>query len=301
MGVILKGNTPKAMWPGIKEWFGRSYAEHSPEFQDLYDLDTSDKAWEELVELTGFGLPVEKLENTAVTYDDENQGFDHKLTNVAYGLGYIVSREERDDNQYAVVGKRRAQALAFSMRQGKEVVAATIYNNAFTSGTGGDGQYLCVTTHPTKSGNQSNLLATAADLSEASVEDMSIMVMNMVNSKGLNIALTPQSLHIPPDLYFEAHRLYDSALRPASAENDTNVIRNMGLFPKGIKVNHYFDDTDAFFIRTNCPGAMKWLQRIPLEFGQDNDFDTDNAKYKAYERYVPGWADWRGLVATPGA
>ena len=301
-GVITTGSIPKAMWPGIKFFFGRQYNEHQKEYPDLFELDTSDKGWEELVELTGFGLAVVKNQNTGTTYDSETQGMTHTLTNVAYGLGFMVTREERDDNQYAIVGKRRARALAFSFAQTKEIIAANVYNRAFTAGyTGGDGSVLCVTTHGTLTGSQSNTLATAADLSEVSVEDLCVMVMTATNSKGLKIALKPQSLLVHPNNFFEAHRIFDSQLQSGGANNDINVIRSQGIFPKGVKVNHYFDDTDAFFVRTNCPAAMVFLQRVRIEFKQDNDFDTDNLKYKGYERYIPGWGDWRGVYGSPGA
>jgi hypothetical protein len=301
-GVITTGNIPKAMWPGVKFWFGRQYKEHSPEYVDLYELEKSDKGWEELVELTGFGLPIVKTQNTGTHYDSEVQGVNHQITHVAYGLGFQVTREERDDNQYAIVGKRRARALAFSFRQGKEIVAANVYNRAVTAGyTGGDGQVLGSTTHPTVTGSQSNILATASDLCEVAVEDLVIMIMTAKNSKGLRINLRPKSLHVHANNFFEAHRLYDSTKQSGTANNDSNVLKDQGIFPQGVKVNHYFDDTDMFFIRTDCPASAVFLQRVQIEFKQDNDFDTDNAKYKGYERYSCGWGDWRGVYLTPGA
>jgi hypothetical protein len=180
-------------------------------------------------------------------------------------------------------------------------VAANVYNRFVTSGyTGGDGQVLGSTSHPTVDGTQSNILASASDLNEAAVEDLIVMIMTAKNSKGLSINLRPQSLHIHPDNFFEAHRLYDATKQSGTAMNDPNVLRDQGIFPKGIKVNHYFDDTDQFFIRTNCPVGMVFLQRVPIEFKQDNDFDTDNNKFKGYERYSCGWGDWRSVYGTPG-
>jgi len=301
-GPITTGSVPKSMWPGVKFWFGRQYKEHAPQYPDLFELDTSDKNWEELVELTGFGMAVVKDQNTGTTFDSETQGYTHTLTNVAYGLGFQITREERDDNQYSIVGKRRSRALAFSFRQTKETVAANVYNRAFTAAyTGGDGSVLCCTTHATSTGSQSNHLTTAADMSEVAVEDLLIQIMLATNSKGLKINLQPQSLIVPPNLAFEACRMYESDKQYDTANNATNAMRKKGVFPKGVKVNNYLTDTDAWFIRTNCPAGLVFLQRVPIEFKQDNDFDTDNNKFKGYERYIPGWGDWRSLYASPGA
>ena len=247
-------------------------------------------------------MAVVKNQNTGTTFDSETQGYTHTLTNVAYGLGFQITREERDDNQYSIVGKRRSRALAFSFRQTKETVGANIYNRAFTAAyTGGDGSVLCCTTHATSTGSQSNHLTTAADMSEVAVEDLLIQIMLATNSKGLKINLQPQSLVVPPNLAFEACRMYESDKQYDTANNATNAMRKKGVFPKGVKVNNYLTDTDAWFIRTNCPAGLVFLQRVPIEFKQDNDFDTDNNKFKGYERYIPGWGDWRSLYASPGA
>lgn len=302
MTIISTGLHPKALWPGIHEWFGRSYAEHPEEYPDLFDRETSDKAYEEDVEITGFGLAPVKTQGESVRYEAESQGFTKRYTHVAYGLGYVVTHEELQDNLYEVVSKRRAKMLAFSMRQTKENVAANVYNNGFTSGyTGGDGIILFSASHPTTNGNQSNLLSTAADLSEASIEDMAVQVMQAKNNKGLLISLMPQSLHIAPANYFEANRIVKSVQQNDTANNAINVINSVGLFPKGIKLCHYFTDTDAWFVRTNCPSGLTQFQREAMSFDQDNDFDTKNAKAKSYERYSFGWTDWRGVFGTPGA
>ena len=302
MAVISTGLHPKALWPGIHEWFGRSYAEHPEEYPDLFDRETSDKAYEEDVEITGFGLAPVKTQGESVRYEAESQGFTKRYTHVAYGLGYVVTHEELQDNLYEVVSKRRAKMLAFSMRQTKENVAANVFNNGFTSGyNGGDGVILFSASHPTSSGNQSNLLSTAADLSEASIEDMAIQIMQAKNNKGLLISLMPRSLHIAPSNFFEANRIVKSVQQNDTANNAINVIRSVGLFPQGIKLNHYFSDADAWFIRTNCPSGLTHFQREAMSFDQDNDFDTKNAKAKSYERYSFGWTDWRGVFGTPGA
>ena len=303
-GVITTGNHPKALWPGVKTWYGRQYNEHKEEFPDLYDMDTSGKAYEELVELTGFGLAPVKHQGRGVTYDSETQGTISRLTHVVYGLGYIVTEEELEDNLYMIVSKRRARALAFSLRQTKENVAANPYNRAWNSSyVGGDGVELISTSHPTKSGNQSNQLTIGADICESAGEDLIIQIMGATNSRGLKINLMPQSLHVHRSDWFEANRIYKSVLQNDTANNAVNVLKTLNAFPKGIKVNHYFSDADAWFIRTNTPSStgMVGLIRRPMKFTRDNDFDTGNAKAKATERYVFGWGDWRGLYGSPGA
>ena len=299
-GVITTGNHPKALWPGVNAWWGRSYDEHMVEYTDLFDTETSGRAYEEDVGLTGFGLGVIKPQGSSITYDTESQGYTTRYTHVTYALGYIVTMEEIADNLYAVVGKRRARANAFSMRQTKENVGANVYNRAFNSSyLGGDGQVLICSTHPTKSGNQSNVLSTAADLSQAAVEDMVIQIMGAVNERNLKINIMPRSLHIHRNDYFLAKKLFDSDKEAFTGDNTTNVIK--GVFPGGVKVNHYFSDSDAWFVRTNVPDGMKHFERMAIQFGQDNDFDTKNAKAASIERYTFGWTDWRSVFGTPGA
>lgn len=301
MAVITTGTHPKALWPGIKEWWGRSYAEHQEEYPDLFETETSDKAYEEDVEITGFGLAPVKPQGSSINYDVETQGQINRYTHVAYALGYIVTYEELRDDLYEVVSKRRAKQLAFSMRQTKEQVGAAVYNNAFSSSfTGGDGVSLINASHPTVAGNQSNVLTTAADLSEASIEDLTIQIMQALNSRGLKISLMPQSIHVPTQLWYEANRVLKSVLQSDTANNAINVLKATNVFPKGIKMNHYFTSATAWFIRTNAPTGMKHYERDAIMFDQDNDFDTKNAKAACYERYSFGWSDWRGLFGTPG-
>lgn len=301
-GVITTGNHPKALWPGIRAWFGRQYDEHQVEYNDLFGMETSRQAYEEDVLVTGFGLAPVKAEGASVMYDSETQGYTKRYTHVAYSLGYIVTKEEMDDNLYETVSKRRSRALAFSMRQTKENVAANVYNRATTAAyTGGDGATLLSTSHPSKAGNWSNTLATAADLSEASIEDLVIQIHAATNDRGLKISLMPRCLLVHPQNMFEAHRIVRSTLQSNTANNDVNAIRSMNIFPDGIKMNHYFTDTDQWFIRTNCPSGMIGFDRKIEDFAQDNDFDTSNAKAKKYERYSFGWTDPRGLYGSEGA
>ena len=301
-GVITTGNHPKALWPGMRAFWGRQYTEHPQEWSEIFETKTSEKNYEEDAEVTGFGLAPVKAQAGAVTYDSESQGQTKRYTHVTYGLGYVVTREELEDNLYEVVSKRRIQALSFSIRQTEEIVAANIMNRAFnTSYTGGDGKAMIVSDHPTVDGTQSNVLATAADLSEASIEDMIIQIMNAKNSRGLRISLMPQALIVSPSEAFNATRILKSTLQSGTANNDVNAIRTMGLLPKGVIVNHYLTDTDAWFIKTNAPNGLMRFNRRATEFKQDNDFDTENAKAKSTLRFSVGWTDWRGCFGTPGA
>ena len=300
MAVITTGTHPKALWPGIKAWWGRSYEEHVPEYPDLFEIDTSDKAYEEEVEITGFGLAPVKPQGQQIFYDTEVQGPVSRYTHVAYALGYIVTYEELRDDLYEVVSKRRAQQLAFSMRQTKENILAGIYNGAFTGTLGADGTYMISASHPTVSGNQSNLLTVAADLSELAVENMCIQIMQFTNNRGMKISALPVSLHVPPQLWFEANRIYHSVLQNDTANNAINVLKATSIFPKGIRTNHYFSSATAWFIRTNVPRAVQYFERDKISYDRDNDFDSKNAKAACYERYSGGWSDWRGVAGSPG-
>jgi len=297
------GNHPKLLWPGIKKIWGAAYSEHPMEYVDIFDMDKSTMSYEEDVHVTGYGLAPVKPEGQSTTYDSMTQGYTSRYINVAYSLGYIVTREELDDNLYFKKSSVRAKALAFSGRQTKETVAANVLNRAFNSSyTGGDGVELCATTHTDDvGGTWQNELTTAADLSEASLEDMLVLISNAKNGKNLKIALMGEKLIIPTALQFEAERILKSSQRVDTANNDINAMRSKGMLPGGIAINHYLTDTDAWFVKTNCPEGLKGYQRVAAEFTQDNDFDTDNAKAKFYERYVFGWTDPRGIYGSPGA
>ena len=302
MGVIYTSNHPKALWPGVKAWFGRMYDEHVEEYSKIFDRDSSTRAYEERVELTGFGLAPVKNQGGSISYDSETQGITSRLTNVTYALGYVVTMEELQDNLYEMVSKRRSKALAFSMRQTKETVAANILNRGFNSDyTGGDGKELLATDHPTLDGTQSNELTVAADLSEAALEDLLVQIMQAKNSRGLRIALKGDKLIVPPALFYEANRILKSALQNDTANNAINALKATNALPGGIVLNHYLTDTDAWFIKTNCPEGLIYQERMAMEFEQDNDFDTKNAKAAAVERYAFGWVDWRSIYGTPGA
>lgn len=301
--AITSGSFAKALWPGVNAWYGQAYNEHNVEYSDLFDKNTSRKAWEEDMGTSMFGLAAVKPEGSSILYDTAEQGYLQRYTHVTYGLGFIITREMVDDDLYDVIGKKRSQGLAFSMRQTKEVIAADVYNNGFdvTNYPQNDGNAILDTANPTKNGGTYDNITSAATLSEASLEDLCVLIMGATNDRGLNISLIPQTLIVPPALVFEADRIVNSPLRVGTANNDLNSLKNMGKFPGGVKVNHYLTSATAYFIRTNCPDGCKHFERRADDFTMDNDFDTDNAKYKATGRYSFGVTDRRGLYGNAGA
>jgi hypothetical protein len=301
MSVITSGNHPKLLWPGLNALFGK-YKDFPYEHTQVFDVNTSDKSYEEDQELPGFGLAPVKAEGAGVSYDTHAQGYTSRYTNVTYGLGFIETIEAVEDNKYKDRAQKRTTMLARSMRVTKETVMANIINRAFDSTyLGGDGKELIATDHPTLNGTQSNELTVAADLSEASMEDLFIQIMNATDSRGLRIRLMPQKLIVPPNLAFEAERIVKSNLQNDTANNAINAIRSMGMLPGGVMVWHYLTDVDAWFIKTDAPDSLKLFNRRELSFQKDSDFDTDNFKHKATERYAGGWSDWRGIFGSAGA
>jgi len=303
-GVITTGSHPKALWPGVKAWWGQVYDEHKIEYTDLFDTDNSNQNYEEDVQLTSFGLVPIKNQGQAVTYDSEVQGFVTRYTHIAYAMGYIVTKEELDDNLYETISRKRAAALAMSFRQTKENVAANIYNRAFNSTyKGGDAVELCSTSHPnTTGGTWANKPSVDADLSEAALEDAMIAIMGFQNDRGLLISVMPQTLHVARNEVFNAQRILNSSYQPGNSNNDINVIKSGNYIPGGFKCNHYFTAAHAWFIRNSIPGktGMKHYERVSIMFDQDNDFDTMNAKAKGYERYSFGWSDPRAIWGSNG-
>jgi hypothetical protein len=301
-GIITTASHPKALWPGIKAWWGQVYDEHQEEYSKLFDSDTSSMNYEEDVQLTGFGLAPVKSEGSGVAYDSEIQGFTTRYTHIAYALGYIVTKEELDDNLYEQVSRRRAAALAMSFRQTKENVGANIYNRAF-NGTylGGDGVSLCSTAHPNTSGGTfANTPTVAADLSEASLEDALTAIMGFQNDRGLLINVMPKSLVVARQNWWNANRILKSAYTPSTANNAVNVLVATNALPEGIVMNHYLTSPNAWFVRTNIQNGLKYYSRVGIQFDQDNDFDTMNAKAKGYERYSFGWTDPRAIYGVNG-
>lgn len=299
--AISRATHPKALWPGVKAWWGREYDEHEEQFPMLFDIEDSDKAYEEDVEITGFGLAPVKREGVAHVYDEETQGSTSRYVHVAYGLGYIVTFEEWRDNLYEKVSKTRARALAFSFRQTKENVAANVYNRAFnTAYTGGDGKALCVADHPGVGVPYSNVLAVPADLSEASVEDLIIQIDGATDARGMKIGIKAKSLVAPRQERFNAARIFKSVMQNDTGNNAINALRATNALPDGVKINTYLSSDSAFFIRTNVTDGMKMYIRDPIMFDKDDDFHSKNLLAAGYERYSVGWTDPRGVFASAG-
>jgi hypothetical protein len=302
MSVINSGSFAKALWPGVNAWYGKEYDEYPVEFTSLFEKNSSTRAFEEDVGISSFGLAVVKPEGSPISYDTERQAFITRYQHVVYALGFVITREMMEDDQYDVVGARKAQGLAFSMRQTKEIVAANVYNRAFNSSyTGGDGVSMVNASHANIAGGTwSNQIATAADLSEAALEQACIDIAGFTNDRGLLIGVRPKSLVISRYLPFEAKRILNSNGRVGTDNNDLNAIQNMAMIPETV-VNHYLTDTDAWFIRTNVKTGLKYFERRADGFDMDNDWDTENAKFKATARYSFGWTDPRAIYGSAGA
>lgn len=302
MGIITSSSFAKALWPGVNAWYGKAYKDYPEEWSKLFEKNTSRKAYEEDVGVTSFGLAAVKTEGGPISYDDARQAYTTRYNHVVYALGFQITREIFEDDQYDVVGQRKAKGLARSMRQTKEIVGANVYNRAFTSGyTGGDGSILCVSSHPNVTGGTwSNVLSTAADLSEAALEQAALDIYALRDDRGLLIAAKPRALVIHPANQFEAKRILGTEKRAGTADNDLNALKTMGIIPE-IIVNHYLTDSDAWFILTDVTDGLKYFERRGDAFEMDNDFDTENAKFKATARYSFGWTDPRAIYGSPGA
>jgi hypothetical protein len=307
VGVVNTSSFAKALWPGVNTWYGDAYNQYPVEWDKLFEKNTSRRAFEEDVGGSYFGLAPVKAEGAPVTYDSSRQGFTSRYNHVVYALGFIITREIYEDDQYDVVGKLKAQSLAYSMRQTKEIVAANVYNRAFnTSFVGGDGATLIASAAGGSAsapniagGTYTNGPSAAVDLSEASLEQAVIDIAGFTNDRGLKIAVRPKTLIIPKELMFEATRILKADGRTGTDLNDPNALKTMGMVPE-VVVNHYLTDTDAWFLRTDVQNGLKYFERRGDEFGMDEDFDTENAKYKATARYSFGWTDRRAIYGSPG-
>ena len=292
----------KELEPGLNALFGLEYDRYENQHTEIFDEESSDRAFEEEVMLGGFANAAVKPEGQGVTYEDAQETFTARYTHETVALAFSLTEEAVEDNLYDKISTRYTKALARSMANTKQIKAANILNNAFNASfAGGDGKELCATDHPTLSGDQKNELATAADLNETSLEQMLIDIADMKDERGLKIALQGVKMIIPVQLQFVAERLMKSAGRVGTADNDINAVRNMGMVPQGYVVNNFLTDTDAFFIKTDSPNGLKHFVRAPIRTAMEGDFDTGNVRYKARERYSFGFSDWRGIFASPGA
>jgi hypothetical protein len=305
-GPISTGNFAAALWPGINSWYGGAYSEVPEVWNRIFEVRQSDKAYEEIYGLSSFGLAPVKAQGQGIEYDSEQRGFLTRFQNVVYALGFQVTYEEFQDNLYAQVGRQRARRLAFSMRTTKEVVHANIINRGYNAAqAGGDGVSLFNSAHPNVAGGTfSNILATAADLSEAALEQACIDISKFTNDRGLNIFVMPRALLIPPDLEFEATRILKSIQQNDTANNAVNALRDLGKIPDGVMTSVYLNaDADQWqLLNRNVPdGLISFQREESFAPSEDNDFDTMNAKYRSYMRFVPYWADPRCVFGSPGA
>lgn len=301
--TISTGNVAKALWPGVNTWFGMAHAEHAPQYTEIFKVMSSEKNFEEDVSLYGTLMAQVKDQGGSIAYDDMAQGFIARYQHVTYGIGFKVTREMIEDNLYMQVAEARSKAIGQSMREVKETVAANVLNRAFNSSyTGPDGLELCSTAHlKARGGTYRNELSTAADLSETSLEQCAIDIMDMTNDAGLKINCMPQKLIVPTALAFEAERILKSSLQNDTANNAINALKSKGILPGGYAVNNYLTDSDAFFLITSCPDGLKMFDRRKVSIDNETDFDTENVKFKATERYSFGWSDPRGVFGSPGA
>jgi hypothetical protein len=289
--------------PGLNALFGLEYSRYENEHTEIFDTENSDRAFEEEVMLSGFGEAPVKGEGAAVTYDYAQETFTARYSHETVALAFSLTEEAIEDNLYDSISARYTKALARSMSQTKQVKAANVLNNGFsTSFPGGDGKPLMTTDHPTlTAGDQSNEPSTAADLNETSLENAMIDIAGFKDERGLKTNVQARKLIVPPALQFVADRLLNTPNRVATSDNDINALKNMSMLPDGYTVNHFLTDTDAFFIKTDAPNGMKHFVRAAMSTGMEGDFETGNMRYKARERYSFGFSDWRGIYGSPGA
>ena len=300
--AISRAQLAKELEPGLNALFGMEYDRYENEHSEIFDEESSDRAFEEEVMLSGFGTAPTKGEGAAISFDDAQETYTARYTHETIALAFSITEEAIEDNLYDRLAARYTRALARSMSQTKQIKAASILNNAFSTGSPvGDGAALCSTAHPSLTGNQRNKLTVAADLNETSLEQMLIDISSMTDERGLKIAVRGMKLIIPKELQFIAERVLNSNLRPGTADNDVNAMRSMGMLPDGAVVNHFLVDTDAFFIKTDAPNGFKHFQRTPIKTAMEGDFDTGNMRFKARERYSFGVSDWRSVFGTEGA
>ena len=301
--AISRAQLAKELEPGLNALFGLEFGRYENEHSEIFEEESSDRAFEEEVMLGGFATAPVKSEGGAVSFDDAQETYTARYTHETIALAFSITEEAIEDNLYDRLASRYTKALARSMATTKQIKAASILNNAFLTGANviGDGAALCSAAHPSLSGNQTNLLAVAADLNETSLEQMLIDIAGFTDERGLKIAVRGTKLIIPKELQFIAERVMNSALRSGTSDNDNNAMKNMGMLPEGAVVNHYLTDTDAYFIKTDAPNGFKYFNRAAIKTAMEGDFDTGNMRFKARERYSFGFSDPRCVFGSPGA
>jgi hypothetical protein len=301
--AISRGQLVKELEPGLNALFGLEYKRYENQHAEIYTTESSDRAFEEEVMLSGFAQAQVKPEGSGVAFDNAQETYTARYSHETVALAFSITEEAIEDNLYDRLASRYTKALARSMANTKQVKAVSPLINGLPSGsfTSGDGVSLFNTSHPTISGTVKNTLSTAADLNETSLEQSLIDIAAMTDERGLKIAARGVKMIIPSELQFTAERLMKSQGRVGTADNDVNAIVSMGMIPQGYRVNNFLTDTDAFYIITDVPNGMKYFERSPIKTAMEGDFDTGNVRYKARERYSFGVSDFRGIFASPGA
>ena len=301
--AISRAQLLKELLPGLNALFGLEYATYGQEHKEIYETETSERSFEEETKLSGFNAAPVKNEGSAIAYDNGQEAWTARYTHETIALGFSLTEEAIEDNLYDSLSARYTKALARAMAYTKQVKAASVLNNGFSSNyLGGDGQALFSANHPLVSGGtNSNIPTTAADLNETSLEAAVIQISLWTDERGLLIAAKPKKLIVPPSLQFVATRLLETELRVGTTDNDINALKNNGSIPDGFTINHFLTDTNAWFLTTDVPNGMKHFVRTPLQNSMDGDFDTGNVRYKARERYSFGWSDPLGMYGSQGA
>ena len=300
--AISRAQLLKELLPGLNALFGLEYKTYQEEHKEIYETETSERSFEEETKLSGFSAAPVKAEGAAIAYDNAQEAWTARYSHETIALGFSITEEAVEDNLYDSLSKRYTKALARAMAYTKQVKAASVLNNGFSSSyVGGDGKALFAADHPLVSGGTNSNRLTASDLNETSLEAAVIQIAGWTDERGLLIAAKPGKLIVPPALMFTAKRLLDTELRVATADNDINALKAMGSIPGGYTVNHYLTDTNAWFLTTDVPNGMKHFVRTPLANSMDGDFDTGNVRYKSRERYSFGWSDPLGMFGSPGA
>jgi len=301
--AISRAQLAKELEPGLNALFGMEYARYENQHAEIFETESSDRAFEEEVLIVGFGNAAVKEEGQGVEFDSASEGFTSRYTHETIALAFALTEEAVEDNLYDRLGARYTKALARSMAHTKQVKAANVLNNAFSSSyTGGDGVSLVNTAHPLAfGGNLANRATTMSDLNETSLENALISISTYVDDRNMITALKGTKLIVPAQLQFVADRLLETPGRVGTADNDINAIRNMGLLPEGYAVNHFLVDNDAWFVLTDCPDGFKHFERTPITTSMEGDFDTGNVRYRARERYSFGWSNPRCVFGSQGA
>ena len=299
--AISRQQLAKELEPGLNALFGLEYKQYENQNQEIFETESSDRAFEEDVMLTGFDKAAVKSEGAGVTYDTAQETYTARYQHETVALAFSLTEENVEDNLYDKISTRYTKALARSMAQTKQTKGANVLNNAFAGTVGGDNESLIGNAHPTLAGNLSNRPTTLSDLSETSLEQAMIDIGNFKDERGLKIAARGMKLIIPADGQFTAERITKSAQRVGTADNDINALKSMGMIPQGFVVNNYINDGDQWFIKTDVPNGMKHFTRAALKTAMEGDFETGNMRYKARERYSFGWSDWRGIYGSDGS